>query len=45
MQNEQIEVDVEQLMDLMKTRKQQLESLLNEKMKDFGLMCALENVC
>lgn len=32
-------------MDLMKTRKQQLESLLNEKMKDFGLICVLENVC
>lgn len=45
MQNEQIEADVEQLMDLMKTRKQQLESLLNEKMKDFGLICVLENVC
>jgi hypothetical protein len=44
-QNEQIEADVEQLMDLMKTRKQQLESLLNEKMKDFGLICVLENVC
>ncbi len=43
-QNEQIEADVEQLMDLMKTRKQQLESLLNEKMKDFGLICVLENV-
>ncbi|CAF3502946.1 unnamed protein product [Rotaria sordida] len=42
-QNEQIEADVEQLMDLMKTRKQQLESLLNEKMKDFGLICVLEN--
>ena len=42
--NEQIEADVEQLMDLMKTRKQQLESLLNEKMKDFGLICVLENV-
>lgn len=43
-QNEQIEADVEQLMDLMKTRKQQLESLLNEKMRDFGLVCVLENV-
>ena len=43
-QNEQIEVDVEQLMDLMKTRKQQLESLLSEKMKDFSLICVLENV-
>lgn len=43
-QNEQIEADVEQLMDLMKTRKKQLENLLNEKMKDFGLLCALENV-
>ena len=32
-------------MDLMKARKQQLESLLNEKMKDFGLICTLENVC
>ncbi|CAF0775213.1 unnamed protein product [Adineta ricciae] len=42
-QNEQIEVDVEQLMDLMKTRKQQLESLLSEKMKDFSLICVLEN--
>lgn len=42
--NDQIEADVEQLMDLMKTRKQQLESLLNEKMKDFGLLCVLENV-
>ncbi|UJR25952.1 hypothetical protein I4U23_007300 [Adineta vaga] len=42
-QNEQIEADVEQLMDLMKTRKQQLESLLDEKMKDFGLICVLEN--
>lgn len=44
MQNEQIEADVEQLMDLMKTRKQQLESLLEEKMKDFRLVCELENV-
>ncbi|CAF5064183.1 unnamed protein product, partial [Rotaria magnacalcarata] len=43
-QNEQIEADVEQLMDLMKTRKQQLESLLNDKTKDFGLICVLENV-
>ena len=43
-QNEQIEADVEQLMDLMKTRKQQLESLLEEKMKDFRLVCELENV-
>ena len=43
-QNEQIEADVEQLMDLMKNRKKQLESLLNEKMKDFGLLCVLENV-
>ncbi len=43
-QNEQIEADVEQLMDLMKTRKQQLESLLDEKMKDFRLICVLENV-
>lgn len=43
-QNEQIEADVEQLMDLMKTRKQQLESLLEEKMKDFRLVCVLENV-
>jgi hypothetical protein len=42
-QNEQIEADVEQLMDLMKTRKQQLESLLDEKMKDFRLICVLEN--
>ncbi|CAF3275197.1 unnamed protein product [Rotaria socialis] len=42
-QNEQIEADVEQLMDLMKTRKQQLESLLNDKTKDFGLICVLEN--
>jgi hypothetical protein len=31
-------------MDLMKTRKQQLESLLDEKMKDFRLICVLENV-
>lgn len=44
MQNEQIEADVEQLMDLMKTRKQQLENLLKEKMKDFRLVCELENV-
>ena len=29
----------------MKTRKQQLEDALSEKMKDFGLICALENVC
>jgi hypothetical protein len=43
--NEQIEADVQQLMDLMKTRKQQLEELLNKKMKDFSLLCALENVC
>lgn len=43
-QNEQIEADVEQLMDLMKTRKQQLESLLEEKMKDLRLVCVLENV-
>lgn len=42
-QNEQIEADVEQLMDLMKNRKKQLESLLDEKMKDFGLICVLEN--
>ncbi|CAF5197453.1 unnamed protein product [Rotaria magnacalcarata] len=27
----------------MKTRKQQLESLLNDKTKDFGLICVLEN--
>jgi hypothetical protein len=39
-QNEQIEADVEQLMDLMKTRKQQLESLLNEKNERFWFnMC------
>jgi hypothetical protein len=31
-------------MNLMKTRKQQLESLLDEKMKDFRLICVLENV-
>ena len=43
--NEQIEADVEQLVDLMKTRKRQLEVLLDEKMKDFGLLCVLENVC
>ena len=43
-QNEQIEVDVEQLMDLMKTRKQQLESLLSEEMKDYSLICDLEYV-
>ena len=42
--NDQIEADVQQLMDLMKTRKQQLEDLLSEKMKDFGLICVLENV-
>lgn len=42
--NDQIEVDVQQLMDLMKTRKQQLEDVLSEKMKDFGLICVLENV-
>jgi predicted trehalose synthase len=42
--NEQIEADVEQLVDLMKTRKQQLEDLLSEKIKDFGLICVLENV-
>lgn len=31
-------------MDLMKTRKQVLEKYLNEKMKDFTLICKLENV-
>ena len=43
--NQQIEVDVQQLIDLMKTRKQHLENLLNEKMKDFGSICVLEKVC
>lgn len=43
--NEQIQADVEQLMDLMKMRKQQLEEALNEKMQDFKLLCELENVC
>ena len=35
MQNEQIEADVEQLMDLMKTRKQQLESFIERKNERF----------
>lgn len=43
--NEQIQADVDQLMDLMKIRKQQLEAVLKEKMQDFKLICALENVC
>lgn len=42
--NDQIQADVEQLMDLMKTRKQHLEDILKEKMQDFKLICALENV-
>jgi len=41
--NEQIQADVDQLMDLMKIRKQQLEAVLKEKMQDFKLICALEN--
>ena len=43
-QNDKVEADVQQLMDYMKQRKQQLEKLLEEKNQGFRQLTSLENV-